>query len=186
MKMSAALGVALALLAGCGSSSGDSNEKDAETANTATATATATANLDAPAGDTMSAAAWSRRVEAICVKSAARASRAGKRLGRRSAAAGDSKRELTYKVLTFTSKGLDPWLDRVEALAKPEGREQDANQFIANMRNVGDLLGKTATAIKQNDEASGKKLVKQLQAKTVSVRSQAQALGIEKCNPPSA
>jgi hypothetical protein len=47
-------------------------------------------------------------------------------------------------------------------------------------------LGKTSTAIKQNDQTNGRKLVRQLQAKSVSVRSQARALGIEKCNPPSA
>jgi hypothetical protein len=54
------------------------------------------------------------------------------------------------------------------------------------MRNVGDLLGRTATAIKQNDQSTGKKLVKQLQERSVSVSSQARALGIEQCNPPSA
>jgi hypothetical protein len=134
----------------------------------------------------MSAAAWSRRVEAICVKSAAKATKAGRKLGRTSAAEGDSKQELAYKTLALTSKLLDPWLDQIEALPKPEGHERDADKFIANMRNVGDLLGKTATAIKQNDETNGKKLVKQLRAQTVSVRSQAQALDIEKCNPPSA
>ena len=57
MKMSAAL-VALALLAGCG---GDPIDKDA--ANTQTGPKTATAAQDASAGDTMSAAAWSKRVE---------------------------------------------------------------------------------------------------------------------------
>ena len=169
MKMSAAL-VALALLAGCGSSGGDQTDKDAK----------------ASAGDTISAAAWSQRVEAICVRSAAKASKAGEKLGRRSAAAGDSKRELAYKALVFTSNLLDPWLDQIEALPKPEGREQDANKFVASMRDVGDVLRKTATAIKQNDQTNGMKLVQQLKAKTVSVRSQARALGIEKCNPPSA
>jgi hypothetical protein len=172
MKMSAAV-IALVLLAGCG---GDPTDKDA----------TATATQDASAGATMNAAAWSNRVEAICVKSAAKAAKAGKRLGRRSAAAGDSKQELAYKALALTSNLLDPWLDQIEALPKPAGREQDATKFIAGMRNVGDLLGKTATAIKQNDQANGKKLVKQLQAKSVSLRSQARALGIERCNPPSA
>jgi hypothetical protein len=141
---------------------------------------------DASAADTMSAAAWSQRVEAICVRSAAKASRAGEKLGRRSAAAGDSKREFTYKALVFTSNLLDPWLDQIEALPKPEGHEQDANKFVASMRDVGDVLRKTATAIKQNDQTNGMKLVQQLKAKTVSVRSQARALGIEKCNPPSA
>lgn len=125
-------------------------------------------------------------VEAICVKSEAKAAKAGKQLGRRSAAAGDSKQELAYKVLALTSNLLDPWLDQIEALPEPEGREQDANEFIASMRNVGDLLGRTATAIKQNDQSTGKKLVKQLQEPSVSVSSQARALGIEQCNPPSA
>jgi hypothetical protein len=179
MKKSVAL-VALLLLAGCGGSGGDATDKDAN------APATATMTQDGSAGDTMSAAAWSTRVKAICVRSAAKASEAGKKLGRRSAAAGDSKRELTYKVLALTSNLLDPWLDQIEALPKPEGREQDANKFIADMRDVGDLLGTTSTAIKQNDQTNGKKLVKQLQAKGVSVRSQARALGIEKCNPPAA
>jgi hypothetical protein len=145
-----------------------------------------TVTQDASAGDTMSAAAWSQRVKAICVRSAAKASEAGRKLGRRSAAAGDSKRELAYKVLALTSNLLDPWLDQIEALPKPEGREQDANKFIASMRNVGDLLGKTSTAIKQNDQTNGRKLVRRLQAKSVDVRSQARALGIEKCNPASA
>jgi hypothetical protein len=185
MKMSAAL-IALALLPGCGGNGGDPTDKDAKAPGTATATKTATATQDAPAGATMSAAAWSKRVEAICVKSAAKASEAGKKLRRRSAAAGDSKQELAYKVLTLTSNALDPWLDQIEALPKPEGREQDANTFIAGMRNVGDLLGRAATAIKQNDQTNGRKLVKQLQAKGVSVGSQARALGIEECNPPSA
>ena len=54
------------------------------------------------------------------------------------------------------------------------------------MRNVGGLLDQTATAIKQNDQTNGKKLLKQLKAKSVSVRSQARALGIEECNPPAA
>ena len=180
MKMSAAaVAVALALLAGCGSSGGD---KDANGPDTAT-----TVTQDASGGDTMSAAAWSKRVEAICVRSAAKASKAGRELGRRSAAAGDSKRELAYKALAFASSLLDPWLDQIEALPKPEGREQDASTFIASMRNVGVLLDKTSTAIKQNDETNGRKLVRQLQAKTVDARSQARALGIEKCNPtPSA
>jgi predicted HD phosphohydrolase len=40
------------------------------------------------------------------------------------------------------------------------------DKFIAGMHDVGDLLGRTATAIKQNDETDGKKLVEQLQAKT--------------------
>ena len=179
MKMSAVL-IALALLAGCGGNGGDPTDKDVKAPGTATAT------QGASAGATMSAAAWSKRVKAICVKSAAEASREGKQLRRRSAAAGDSKQELAYKVLTFTSNALDPWLDQIEALPKPEGREQDANKFIASMRNVGDLLGKAATAIKQNDQTNGKKLVKQLQAKSISVRSQAEALGIEDCNPPAA
>jgi hypothetical protein len=174
MKMSAALvAVALALLAGCGGSGGDNDAKTPVT-------------RDAAAGDTMSAAAWSKRVKAICARSAAAASKAGEKLGRRSAAAGDSKRELAYKALALTSNLLDPWLDRIEALPKPEGREQEASTFIASMRNVGDVLGKTATAIEQNDQTNGRQLVRQLQAKTASVRSQARALGIEQCNPPSA
>jgi len=182
MKMSAAV-VAVALLAGCGGSGGDATtDKDDKAANTATATAT----QDASAGDTMSADAWAKRVETICVTSAAKAARAGKKLRRRSAAAGDSEQELAYKTLALTSDLLDPWLDQIEALPKPQGRDQDATQFITSMRDVGDLLGNTATAIKQNDQANGKKLVKQLKAKTVSVRGQARALGIEECNPPSA
>jgi hypothetical protein len=184
MKLSAASVVALALLGGCGGSGGDPTEKDAKAGDTATATATAT--QDVSGGETMSAAAWSRRVEAICVKSAVRAAKAGRKLGRKSAAEGDSEQELAYKTLALTSNMLDPWLDQIEALPKPEGRERDANKFVASMRNLGDLLGKTATAVKQNDETNGKKLVKQLRAGTVSVRSQAQALRIEKCNPPSA
>jgi hypothetical protein len=186
MKMSAASVVALSLLVGCGGSGGDATEKDAKAEDTATATATATSTQDASGGETMSAAAWSRRVEAICVTSAEKAAKAGRKLGRKSAAEGDSEQELAYKTLALTSNMLDPWLEKIEALPKPEGRERDANKFIASMRNLGDLLGKTATAIKQNDESNGKKLVKQLRAKTVSVRSQAQALRIEKCNPPSA
>jgi hypothetical protein len=177
MKMSAALvAVALALLAGCGGSGGNSTDKDAE----------ATVTRDAAAGDTMSAAAWSTRVKAICARSAAAARKQGEKLGRRSAAAGDSRRELAYKALALTSRLLDPWLDQIEALPKPEGREQDATKFIASMRDVGDVLGKTSTAIKQNDQTNGRQLVRQLQAKTASVRSQARALGIEKCNPPAA
>ena len=183
MKMSTAI-VALALLfAGCGSD-GESTDKDTTAPNTATKTATAT--QDASPGATMGAAAWSTRVKAICAKSAAKASKAGEKLRRRSAAAGDSKQELAYKVLTYTSNALDPWLDQIDALPKPEGREQEANKFIASMRNVGDLLGNTATAIKQNDQTTGKRLLNQLKAKSVSVRSQARALGIEECNPPAA
>jgi hypothetical protein len=170
MKMSVGLVAVALLLAGCG---GDPADKSADS------TATATGS----GGDTMSATAWSRQVEAICVKSAARASTAGEKLGRRSAAAGDSKQELAYKVLRLQSKLIDPWMDRVEALPKPEGRERDANRFIASMRDIGDLLGRTATAIEQNDRTNGSKLVRQLQAKTVSARDQAKALGIEKCNP---
>jgi hypothetical protein len=185
MKMSAAL-VALVLLAGCGGSGGDPTDKNAKSAETATGMETATATQDATTGDTMSASAWSKRVEAICVKSAAKASKAGKELGRRSAAAGDSKQELASKVLRFESSLLHPWIDQIDALPRPRGQEQDANRFIVSMRNVGDLLGKTATAIKQNDQINGKRLVTQLQAKAVSARSQARALGIEKCNPPSA
>ena len=179
MKMSAAV-VAVALLAGCGGSGGDPTTDKA--ANTATATAT----QDASPADTMSADAWAKRVETICVKSAAKAAEAGKKLHRRSAAAGDSEQELAHKTLALTSDLLDPWLDQIEALPKPQGRDQDATEFITSMRDVGDLLGKTATAIKQNDQANGKKLVKQLKAMTVSVRGQARALGIEECNPPSA
>ena len=182
MKMSAAV-VAVALLAGCGGSGGDATtDKDDNAANTATATAT----QDASAGDTMSADAWAKRVETICVKSAAKAAEAGKKLHRRSAAAGDSEQELAHKTLALTSDLLDPWLDQIEALPKPQGHDQDATEFITSMRDVGDLLNKTATAIKQDDQANGKKLVKQLKAKSVSARGQARALGIEKCNPPSA
>jgi hypothetical protein len=178
--------VALILLAGCGGGGDDSPDKDAKAADTATATATqtATATEDASGGgDTMSAAAWSKHVEAICVKSEAKAFKAGKKLGQRSAANGDSKQELTYKVLALTSKLLDPWVDQIDSLPKPEGKEQDADQFVGTMRDVGDLLGKTADAIKRNDAANGKKLVKQLAAKTMDARSQARALNIEKCNP---
>src|SRR5262245_13445881 len=156
MKMSAAL-LALVLLAGCGGKGGDPTDKDAKAPGTPAATAT----QDAPADATMSAVAWSTRVKAICAKSAAKASKEGKELRRRSAAAGDSKQELAYKVLTSTSNALDPWLDQIEALPKPEGHEQDASKFIASMRNVGDLLGKAATAVKQNDQTGGKKIVKQ-------------------------
>ena len=177
MKMRVGLVAALALLAGCGGSGGDTADKGAD------ATATATQTQQASAGDTMSAAAWSKRVEAICVTAEAKASKAGRQLGRRSAAAGDSKQELTYKILQLESKLVGPWMDKVEALPKPEGREQDASKFVASMRDIGDVLDRTATAIKQNDEANGRKLVKQLQAKTLSVRSQAEALNIEKCNP---
>jgi hypothetical protein len=187
MKMSGGL-VVLVLLAGCGGSGGDSTEKDAKAADTATATQTATATETATeeasgGGDTMSAAAWSKRVEAICVKSEAKAFKAGKKLGQKSAADGDSKQELTYKVLALTSKLLDPWVDQIDSLPKPEGREDDANTFVSTMRDVGDLLGKTATAVKDNDAANGKKLVKQLATKTLAARSQAKSLDIEKCNP---
>ena len=176
MKMRAGL-VALFLLAGCGGS--DSTDKGAKP----TATETATATQEASTGDTMSAAAWSKQVEAICVNSEAKAAQAGKKLGRWSAAAGDSKQELTYKILQLESKLVDPWMDKIEALPKPEGREQAATKFLATMRDIGDVLARTATAIKRNDETNGKKLLKQLQAKTVSARSQARALGVEKCNP---
>jgi Tfp pilus assembly protein PilN len=182
MKMSAAV-VAAALLAGCGGSGGDpTTDKDVEAANTATATAT----QDASVGDTMSADAWAKRVETICVQSAAKAAEAGKKLQRRSAAAGDSEQELAHKTLALTSDLLDPWLNQIEALPKPQGCDEDVTEFITSMHDVGDLLGKTATAIKQDNQTNGKKLVKQLKAKSVSVRGQARALGIEKCNPPSA
>jgi hypothetical protein len=72
------------------------------------------------------------------------------------------------------------------ALPKPEGHERQANKFISDMRSVGDLVGRAATAIKQNDQINGKKLVEQMKAEIVSVRAQARALGIERCNPPSA
>jgi hypothetical protein len=169
--MRGALVVGLALLAGCGGGGGDSADKGSQTGSS---------------GDTMSAAAWSRKVEAICEKSAAEASKKGNELGRKSAAAGDSRRELAAKTLALTSRLVDPWMDKVEALPKPKGREQAADQFVANMRDVGDLLSRTATAIKQNDEATGKKLVAQLKAKGLTAQRQAQALHIEKCNPPSA
>ena len=172
MRMRAGL-VALVLLAGCGGS--DSTDKEPQ--------ATATATREASAGDTMSAAAWSQKVEAICARTEAAATKAGKQLGRRSAAAGDSKQELAYKVLRLQAKLVDPWMDKIEALPKPEGREQAATKFVATMRDIGDVLARTATAIKQNDEANGKELVKQLQTKTLSVRSQARTLNIEKCNP---
>ena len=187
MKMSVGL-VALVLLAGCGGGGDKSTEKDAKTAETATATQTATATETATedassGGDTMSAAAWSKKVEAICVKSEAKAYKAGKQLGQKSAAAGDSKKELTYKVLALTSKLLGPWVDQIDSLPKPEGKEQQADQFVTTMRDVGDLLGQTSDAIKQDDAANGKKLVKQLATKTLAARSQARALDIEKCNP---
>ena len=134
----------------------------------------------------MSADAWAKRVETICATSAAKAARRAKKLRRRSAAAGDSEQELGIQTLALTSDLLDPWLDQIEALPKPQGRDQDATEYITSMRDVGDLLGETATAIKQNDQANGKKLVKQLKAKSVSVRGQARALGIEERNPPSA
>jgi hypothetical protein len=177
MKMSVAL-VALAGLAACGGSSGDQSGKDTKPAATATQTQEASGG-----GDTMSAAAWSKRVEAICVKSEAKAVDAGKRLGRESAAAGDSKQVLTYKILRLESKLLGPWVDQIDALPKPKGQEQAATKFIANMRSVGDLLDRIATAIKQDDAANGKKLVKQLAAKTLGARDQAGSLNIEKCNP---
>src|SRR3954452_24956197 len=94
MKLSAASVVALALLGGCGGSGGDATEKAAEAGGTASATATATATQDVSGGETMSAAAWSRRVEAICVKSAVKAAKAGRKLGRKSAAEGDCEQEL--------------------------------------------------------------------------------------------
>jgi len=183
MKMSAAF-VAVALLVGCGGSGGDPTDDNA--AHVATTSQPAATTPGPSAGDTTSATAWSKRVEAICVKSAAKAAEAGKRLRRRSAAAGDSEQELAYKVLTLTANLVDPWLDEIQALPKPEGHERDANKFISSMHSVGDLLGKAATAIKQNDQTTGKKLVSQLKAKSVSVRTQARALGIEECNPPSA
>jgi hypothetical protein len=169
MKMRAGV-VAVALLAGCG---GETADKDASP----------TATKEASSGNTISAAEWSKRVEAICAETEAKTFEQGKELGRKSAAAGDSKQELTYKVLQLESKLVDPLMDRVEALPKPKGREQDADEFVAGMRNVGDLLGQTATAIKRNDEANGRKLVKELQTKVFTARRQARALNIEKCNP---
>src|SRR5262249_40021266 len=65
-------------------------------------------------------------------------------------------------------------------------RRHGAARRLRRLRSVGDLLGKAAGAIKQNDQTNGRKLVKQLQAKGVSVRSQARALDIEECNPPAA
>jgi hypothetical protein len=175
MKMSVGL-VALVLLAGCG---GDSSEPDSNAADTATATAT----HEASGGDTMTAATWSKQVEAICTTSEKKAFAAGKKLGQKSAKAGDSQQELTYKILGLESKLLGPWIDQIDALPKPAGQEDAANKFIANMRATADLLGKTATAIKDNDETNGKQLLKQLTAKTQATRTQARALHIEKCNP---
>lgn len=177
MKMSAAL-VAAALLAGCGGSGGGGTGGDTKPANTAAPTQDSSTG-----GDTMSAAAWSKRVEAICVRSEEKATQAGKELGRRSAAAGDSKQELTYKVLRLESQLVGPWVDQIDALPKPEGQEQAAGRFVANMRAVGDLLGRTATAVKQDDAANGKKLLKQLATKTLTARDEARSLNIDKCNP---
>jgi hypothetical protein len=184
--------VALVLLSGCGGG-GDSKEQDAKSADTATATATETATETATAtedssgsgggGDTMSAAAWSQRVEAICAKTEKQAFKAGKKLGQKSAQAGDSRKELTYKILKLEAKLLPPWMDKIESLPKPEGKEQAAEKFSSTMRNVGDLLDQTAEAIEQNDETNGKKLVKKLAAATIAARSQARQLNISKCNP---
>ena len=186
MRMSVAC-VALVLLAGCGGG-GDAKEKDAKAADTATATATEATETATPedsgsGGDTMSAAAWSKRVEAICAKTEKQAFSAGKKLGQKSAAAGDSKQELTYKVLKLEAKLLPPWMDKIDALPKPEGKEELAGKFSSTMRNVGDLLDQTADAVKQNDEKNGKKLVKKLAAATIAARGQARQLNISKCNP---
>src|SRR5207237_3154992 len=111
----------------------------------------------------------------------AAAFKAGEKLGRRSADA--SKQELAYKTLQLESRLLGPWVDEIDALPRPQGQEQDAGKFIADMRDLADLLGRTATAIKQNDAATGKALVKQITAKTASARSEARPLDIEKGQP---
>jgi hypothetical protein len=186
MRMSVAL-TALVLLAGCGGGGGDAKEKDAKATDTATATATETAT-ETPAGDsgsggdTMSAAAWSKQVEAICAKTEKQAFKAGKALGRKSAQAGDSKQELTYKVLKLEAKLLPPWLDKIDALPKPEGKEEQASKFLSTMHDTADLLDQTADAVKNNDATNGKKLVKKLAASTITARTQAKQLNFSKCN----
>src|SRR3954447_3192524 len=156
--------VALLVLAGCG------GEKATEKGS---AKATATATATAKAADTIPAGQWSRRVEATCEKLRKQAYRAGAAYGRKARAQGLSKAELTAGTLALEAKLSEPWVDKLDAMPRPEGKEQLADAFRADMRRTGDLLDKTADAIRANDEATGRKALSDLQSSVVRTRTEA-------------
>src|SRR3954464_11076432 len=154
--------VAALLLAGCGGGGGDKEAaKPPAAKQTATATDTAT---PASGGDTISAASWSAKVTAICKQTEKQAKADGEKLGRKAAQEGDSQQELTGRLMQYISDELPKVQDRIDALPKPEGKEQQAQQFSKEMRKTGAVAGDAAEAIKTNDETKGRKAVTQMVA----------------------
>src|SRR3954452_20885473 len=173
--------VAALLLAGCGGGGGDKEAaKPPAAKQTATATDTAT---PASGGDTISAAAWSSKVTAICKQTEKKAKADGEKIGRQAAQNGDSQAELTRKIMAYISHELPKVQDRIDAIPKPSGKEQQADQFSQEMRRSASVAGDVATALENNDEAKGKQAVSQLLVSVKKSRALARSLDIAQCNP---
>src|SRR4051794_10106093 len=169
MRKNVAAATLVVLLAGCGGGGDDP---------TAKGTATASGPMDA--------GQWAGKVVGICNTESAHAKQVGEDIGRKSAAAGDSKAELTAKVLDAEADLVGPLMDKIDALPKPQGKASQESDFSSGMRKTATLLKQTAKAIRDNDESAGKQATTDLVTEVKATRDQATALGIGKCNPPAA
>jgi hypothetical protein len=177
---------AAALLAGCGGGDKQEAASTPKAKQTPTATATATATdtaTPASGGDTISAASWSSKVTAICKQSEEQAKADGEQIGRKAQQNGDSQEELTGKLMAYISKELPKIQDKIDALPKPQGKEQQADRFSTEMRKTASVAGDAAEAVKENDATKGKQAVTQMLASVKASRRLAVALDIGSCNP---
>jgi hypothetical protein len=158
------IAVLAVLIAGCGGDNDSGGEGGAERP---------------AAPETIAASEWSAKVEGMCEAVSDR----GKREATAIVGKTRNQAKATARVLELTVEITEPYIEKMDDLPPPEGREQQATRFFGLMRRSMTLYGDIADGIEQNDPRYVKAMTSDLREVAGDARGLARDLEIDACIP---
>ena len=136
---------------------------------------------DGGSSETISAQEWSNRVTGLCDENRERAMAAVDEL--QDELEGVSEEERVVRVFDLSVKTSEPLLDELDALPRPEGREEQADRFRQRLRDSLPLLQRGARALRSGNAAEADKTNDQILEIAGETRRLARELDVESCIP---
>ena len=142
----------------------------------------AAATPTAETAKTMPADEWSRQVSEMCDENANQAEREVLKIQQE----GGSQEEMVARTLERSAELSEPFIEEMAALPPPQGKEDQAQRFVAAMRDILPKVQESADALRANDKDASLRASQELLKAAVPARELARDLNIHACIPRNA